>query len=243
MNKILKRIKSMLINKLHRVCYESKDSPTADSFADDMKNFTEAFGHLDIHDNMIELALIWTGDGRVDDLDLAALVLNNERKISIDYDFVYFNSKYRVKTVGAIPIFFKEANIYSFSPSNKEGSVVLDGEFSLYLEEQGDGNCESVYVDLGKLDTEKVSSIVFCVCNYSKEFAFKYLESLTVCIYSGRTKKVLQKYSVPNFPKHTKEDVLCLGSLEYSRENKNWIFNPSLVLMFGWWNKVLEKYT
>ena len=59
----------------------------------------------------------------------------------------------------------------------------------------------------------------------------------------GRTKKVLQKYSVPNFPKHTKEDVLCLGSLEYSRENKNWIFNPSLVLMFGWWNKVLEKYT
>lgn len=85
--------------------------------------------------------------------------------------------------------FFKEANIYSFSPSNKEGSVVLDGEFSLYLEEQGDGNCESVYVDLGKLDTEKVSSIVFCVCNYSKEFAFKYLESLTVCIYSGRTKK------------------------------------------------------
>lgn len=72
----MKRIKSMLINKLHRVCYESKDSPTADSFADDMKNFTEAFGHLDIHDNMIELALIWTGDGRVDDLDLAALVLN-----------------------------------------------------------------------------------------------------------------------------------------------------------------------
>lgn len=75
----MKRIKSMLINKLHRVCYESKDSPTADSFADDMKNFTEAFGHLDIHDNMIELALIWTGDGRVDDLDLAALVLNKER--------------------------------------------------------------------------------------------------------------------------------------------------------------------
>ena len=53
MNKILKRIKSMLINKLHRVCYESKDSPTADSFADDMKNFTEAFGHLDIHDNLL----------------------------------------------------------------------------------------------------------------------------------------------------------------------------------------------
>ena len=49
----MKRIKSMLINKLHRVCYESKDSPTADSFADDMKNFTEAFGHLDIHDNLL----------------------------------------------------------------------------------------------------------------------------------------------------------------------------------------------
>lgn len=62
----MKRIKSMLINKLHRVCYESKDSPTADSFADDMKNFTEAFGHLDIHDNMIELAFIWTGDDRID---------------------------------------------------------------------------------------------------------------------------------------------------------------------------------
>lgn len=55
----MKRIKSMLINKLHRVCYESKDSSTVNSFPNDMKNFTEAFGHLDIHDNMVEHAFIF----------------------------------------------------------------------------------------------------------------------------------------------------------------------------------------
>ena len=89
----MKRIKSMLINKLHRVCYESKDSPTADSFADDMKNFTEAFGHLDIHDNMIELALIWTGDGRVDDLDLAALVLIQNIGLKLLEQYRFFLKK------------------------------------------------------------------------------------------------------------------------------------------------------
>lgn len=223
----MKKIKSMLKNNLfHKEI----------SICSDLKN-------IDIHDDKIELAFIWTGDGHVDGLDLAALVLNSEQKMSLASDFVYFNSKYRVDTIGATPKLFEGVkNIYRFYPSNKESSVVLDGEFSLYLEEKDVENCESVYIDLGKLDTKQVSSIAFCVCNYSKEFAFKYLESLTVCIYSVRKKKVLHRYSISNFPKHTKDDILYLGSLEYSRENKNWILYPSFVLMYGWWNKVIEKY-
>lgn len=244
MNKILKRIKSLIINNPRKGRCESDVFATVDCFSDEQKNNSKSFLPLDIHDKIIELAFIWNGDGRVDDLDLAAIVLNSETKISLDSDFVYFNSRYRVDTVVATPkLCLDVQEMNRFYPSNKEGSVILDGEFSLYLEEQGWGNCEAAYVDLGKIDTEKVSSIVFYICNYSKQFAFKYLESLMVCLYSGRPENVLKKYSIPNFPKRTDGDALCLGSLEYSREDEKWSFHPSFVLMCGWWNKVLEKYT
>lgn len=240
----MKRIKSLIINNPPKGSCESDVFVTEDSFSDEMKINSKSFLPLDIQDKIIELAFIWNGDGRVDDLDLTAIVLNSETKISLDSDFVYFNSKYRVDTVVATPklcLGVQEMN--RFYPSNKEGSVILDGEFSLNLEEQGIGNCEAAYVDLGKIDTEKVSSIVFYVCNYSKEFAFKYLDSLTIVLFSGRTEKVLQKYSIPVFPKRTNGDVLCLGSLEYSRKHGKWSFQPSFILMCGWWDKVLEKYT
>ena len=62
------------------------------------------------------------------------------------------------------------------------------GEFSLYLEEQGYGNCESVYVDLGKLDTEKVpieKRAAYRLIHERPEFSYEAFEKF----YASLTEK------------------------------------------------------
>lgn len=207
---------------------------------------------IEIDADKIEVAFNWVGGCGSDDLDLFALVLNENGKISQYSDFVFYNSEYRVESLSELAKCWNDIDVENYSrkfnflrntyPSNKEGSVVIDKGFAENIELKYSKNCESMFVDLSRLDNENISSVIFVVCNYCSEFAFKDVDRISVNLYSGRTENIMKSYTEDNFSTDDESNILYIGALTYSKEKRMWMFNQSFRLQHGSVEQLIEKF-
>ena len=254
MNMSLTKIKSLLVNyfasKDREVNVISETGEPSGVTSNNAIEDTPISYEIDV--DKIDVAFKWTGGYCSDDLDLFALVLNEDGQIAQVSDFVFYNSECRVKSVNERPLSYhawRESGYRSPAqfrnvtyPSNSDGAVILDGDFAAYIESISGMNCEAAYIDLKKLDGEKVSSIELYVSNYHKEEAFKDVRSVSVDLYFGRTDSLLQSFSMNKFSKDDDRNMFFIGALTYSNELKKWTFRQSFRLQQIALGQLFDRY-
>ncbi|MBC9705324.1 MAG: TerD family protein [Enterococcus sp.] len=149
-------------------------------------------------------------DGQEFDLDASALLLNSDRKVRSEADFVFYNQMGDVTlpNSGGVPQFDPERASVMYQGDNRTG--------------EGDGDDEQIVVDLTKVPND-VESIVFTVSIYDFEARrqqFGQVRNAFIRLENEITKQEIVRYDLTE--DYSTETALIFAELY--RYNGEWKF-------------------
>lgn len=211
--------------------------------------------------NVAKVVLTWETVDERPDLDLAAIMLNNNGRVSKKDDLVYFNSLRRWKPEmpmdsgefdplkGTVSEFEKDKQNFKNKEEwqNQTLPLSLDNSVIGSWDDRGDTDGpseERLHVRFRDIDTRKYSAIAI-IATISMEhiqagFTFKDVFNPVVKILDADDDRVLAEYKLNESFQNS--DGVCVGYLQFNNNQNSWEFEAKEIGYTGGMLKVANSF-
>jgi len=213
--------------------------------------------------DVAKVILSWNTVNNEPDLDLAAILLGPNGKLTRREDLIYFNSTRRWKTSkplededfkpleGRVSSYDEDGKDFINYDDWKENTLPLSLDDSVIgsWDDRGDGDDdgpseERIHVSFKKTNTHdyrKIAIIAAIAMDQIERFKFRDVFNPVVKVLDAQDDKVLAEYRLNN--SYPDCDGLCVGFLQYNDETHSWEFLADEKSYNGGLLKIANSFT